>query len=708
MSTANIVNSGLNRRGFLKTGAAGAGGLLVGFYLPEKLAAATTSAKLNAYVHVGSDDTVTLTIHKAEMGQGTVTSLSQLLAEELECDWTKIRTEFPGVDPAAFGPLQGVFGSMSIRTSYNSLRQAGATARMMLIQAAAQKWGVDASQCRAENNNVINTSSNARLSFGSLAEDAGKIAPPKNVPLKDAKNFRLIGTSVKRRDTTDKVSGRTPFGLDMRLPGMLYAALARCPVYGGKAKSFDAAVAKAVPGVKDVVQISNGVAVIAENTWSAMEGRNRLAKQIVWEEGHNANLTSAGIRKEFAELTEKPGASAHKQGDAPAAMAAASKKLEAVYEAPYLSHAPMEPLNCTALVKADSCDVWASTQIQTAAHQIAMKVTGLPADKVLIHTQWLGGGFGRRGGADYIGEGVEIAKALAGTPVKLTWSRDDDLQHDTYRPASVAKFGAALDAQGNLAALTSTIACPSFAGLRNGVDAAAVEGIANMAYFVGIPNANVEYHVPPTDIPTSYWRSVGYSQNTFFTESFIDELAHAAGKDPVAFRRALLAKTPRLVGVLDLAAEKAGWGKPLPAGRYRGVALVDNLGSFNAQVAEISIDKGKLRVHKVVTAVDCGQVVNPAIIVQQIRSGIIYGLSAMRGAITFDKGRVQQQNFNNYEVWRIDETPEMEVYIVPSTAAPGGIGEASTPAIGPAVGNAIFAATGKRLRKLPIRNEDLA
>jgi len=699
------MSTNLSRRNFIQVGAAATGGLLVSVYAPDKLRAATTPAKLNAFIHIGSDDMVTFMIHKSEMGQGPVTALSQLLAEELECDWTKIRTEFPGVDPA-YGPLQGTFGSMTIRTSYNSMRQAGATARMMLIQAAAQKWGVDASQCRAENNAVINTVTNARASFGSLADDAAKIPAPKNVTLKEAKDFRLIGTSVKRRDTTDKVTGRTPFGLDMRLPGMLYAALARCPVYGGKVKSFDASKAKAVPGVKNAVEISNGVAVIADNTWSAMEGRKAL--QIVWDEGHNANLTSAGIRKEFADLTEKPGANARKQGDAPAAMASAAKKVEALYEAPYLSHAPMEPLNCTAVVRPDGCEVWASTQIQTAAHHIAMKITGLSADKVQIHTQWLGGGFGRRGGADYIGEGVEIAKALTGTPVKLTWSRDDDLQHDTYRPGSVTKFAAALDAQGNPVALTSTVACPSFAGLQNGVDRAAVEGIANMAYFGGIPNAQVDYHVPPTDIPTSYWRSVGYSQNTFFTESFIDELAHAAGKDPVAFRRALVAKSPRLVAVLDLAADKAGWSKPLPAGRYRGVALVDNLGSFNAQVAEISIDKGKLRVHKVVTAVDCGQVVNPAIVVQQIRSGIVYGLSAMKGAITFDKGRVQQQNFNNYEVLRIDEAPEMEVYIVPSTAAPGGIGEASTPAIGPAVANAIFAATGKRLRKLPIRNEDLA
>ncbi len=701
----NTAKNTVNRRSFLKIGAAGAGGLLVGFHLPGKLQAATTPAKLNAYIHVGSDDVVTLMIHKAEMGQGTVTSLPQLLAEELECDWSKIHTEFPGIDPA-FGQLQGVFGSMSIRTSYGPLRQAGAAAREMLIQAAAQKWGVMPSQCRAENGVVINTVSNARATYGSLADDAAKIPVPKNVTLKDANQFRLIGTSVKRRDTGDKVTGKTQFGLDMRMPGMLYASLARCPVYGGTVKSFDASKTKAVPGVKNVVQISNGVAVIADNTWSAMEGRKALA--VVWDEGHNANLSSASIRKDYADMLEKPGASARKAGDAASALAGASKKLEAIYEAPYLSHAPMEPLNCTAIVRPDSCEVWASTQIQTIAHQMAMKATGLPPDKVEIHTLWLGGGFGRRGGGDYIMEGVEIAKAMAGTPVHLTWSREDDLQHDTYRPASYTKFAAGLDANGTPVAFTANISCPSFAGLRNGVDAAAVEGIENMAYASAIPNVQMEYHVPPTDIPTSYWRSVGYSQNTFFTESFMDEMAHAAGKDPVEFRRALLAKSPRLIGVMDLAAEKAGWGKPLPAGHYHGLAVVDNLGSFNAQVAEISIEKGKLKVHKVTCAVDCGQVVNPAIIVQQIRSGIVYGLSAMRTQITFEKGRVQQQNFNNYEVFRIDETPEMEVYIVPSTANPGGIGEASTPPIGPAVANAIFAATGKRLRKLPIRNEDLA
>ena len=697
----------IGRRSFLRSSSAAAGGLLLGFHLPQhsRLAGQTAAAavKLNAFVHVRPDDTVTLFIHKAEMGQGTVTSLSMLLAEELECDWKKIRTEFPGVDPAYGAPLQGVFGSLSVRTSWTPLRRAGASAREMLIRAAAQKWGVDKSQCRAENNAVVNTATNARLSYGSLAEAAAKLPVPADVPLKDPKQFRLIGTSPKRLDTPAKVNGQAAFGIDVRLPGMLYAVVERCPVFGGKVAGFDATKAKAVAGVKQVVQISNGVAVVADNTWSAMEGRRAL--QVKWDEGPNANTSSASIRKMFADLAEKPGAVARKTGDAEAALAGAAKKIEAVYEAPYLAHAPMEPLTCAAHVRADSCDVWAGTQIQSIARDTAVKITGLAPDKVQVHTMYLGGGFGRRGGGDYIGEAVEIAKA-AGVPVKLTWTREDDLQHDTYRPASYTRFAAGLDAQGWPVALTARVACPSFGGLRNGVDFIAVEGVADNLY--GVPNFLVEYHAPDAGIPVNYWRSVGYSQNTFFTESFVDELAAATGKDPVEFRRRLLAKSPRPLGVLELAAEKAGWGKPLPAGRFRGVAVVNNLGSFNAQVVEVSLDRGKLRVHRVVCAVDCGQAVNPAGIVQQIESGIVYGLTAaLKGSITIDRGRVQQQNFHQYEVLRIDEMPVVEVHLVPSQAAPGGIGEASTPAIGPAVANAVFAATGKRIRHLPIRVEEL-
>ena len=716
IATNSIRVKKLNRRGFLKAGGTAAGGLMLGFYLPEKspLAAQTSSAapagsaptKLNAFVRIGADDSVTLMIHKSEMGQGTVTSLSMLLAEELECDWKKIRNEFPLVDPA-YGAMMGAYGSLSIRTSWQPLRQAGAQAREMLISAAAQKWGVDKSQCRAENNSIVNTATNAKLSYGSLAEAAAKLPLPQ-VKLKDPSQYKLIGTSMKRLDTPSKVNGTASFGLDIKRPGMLYASLERCPVFGGKVASFDATKAKAMPGVKNVVQISNGVAVLADNTWAAAEARKALTIQ--WDEGARAGTSSASLRQMFADLAAKPGASAPpKRGDANAAIASAAHKLEAVYEAPYLSHAPMEPLNCTALVTDDSCDIWVGTQIQSVAQQTAAGITKLPPAKIAIHTEFLGGGFGRRGGADFIGEGVEIANAVKGTPVKLTWTREDDLQHDTYRPASYTKFAAGLDADGWPVAFTGTVVCPSFAGLRNGVDSTGVEGIVTHTY--DIPNQDIQYHPPDAGIPVSYWRSVGFSQNCFFMESFLDEMATATKKDPVEFRRRLLSKDPknaRYLNVLNIAAEKAGWGKPLPAGHFHGVAVVNNLGSFNAQVAEVSVNQGKVKVHRVVCAVDCGQIVNQAGVTQQIESGIVYGLSAaLKIGITLDRGRVQQTNFNTYDPLRIDEMPVVEVHLVENHESPGGIGEASTPSIVPAVTNAVFAATGKRVRKLPIKSADL-
>ncbi|HEY2842796.1 MAG TPA: xanthine dehydrogenase family protein molybdopterin-binding subunit [Bryobacteraceae bacterium] len=693
----------VNRRNFLKTGAAVGGGLVLGFQLPVKgqaqgQAQASGPLKLNAFVKVGTDDTVTLEIHKSEMGQGTITSLSQLLAEELECDWKKIRIEFPGVEAVYGAPMMGAYGSLSIRSSWQPLRQAGAAARTMLVQAAADQWKVDKSQCRAENNSVVNTATNARLSYGSLAEAAAKIPPPANVPLKPAAQFKLIGTSPKRIDTPAKVNGTAGFGIDVKRPGMLYASLERCPVFGGKVASFDATKAMAVPGVKKVIEISNGVAVIADNTWSAQEGRKALT--IKWDEGKWANVSTPGLRQEWAALATKPGISMKKAGDAAAAYASAAKKLEAVYEAPYLSHAPMEPLNATVEVRPDGADLWISSQIQSLAQQEAARVTGLPPAKIQIHTQYLGGGFGRRGSVDYIGEGVEIAKALSPTPVKLTWTREDDLQHDTYRPGSYVKFQAGLDAQGMPVSFSAKVVCPMFGGNSN-----AVEGIHDMEY--AIPNVQVDYTSPDTGTPVSYWRSVGYSQNTYFMESFLDEMATAAGADPVEYRRKLL-KNPRYLNVLNLAAEKGDWGKPLPAGHFRGVAIVNNIGSFNAQVAEVSVNQGKVRVHRVVCAVDCGQVINPAIIEAQIQSGIVYGLSAaLKIGITLDKGRVVQKNFNNYDPIRIDEMPVVEVHIVQSSANPGGIGEASTPTIVPAVVNAIYAATKKRVRLLPVRAADL-
>jgi isoquinoline 1-oxidoreductase beta subunit len=691
-----------NRRTFLRTGATAAGGLMVGFRLPLR-AQAATPVKLNAWVHVGTDDTVTLFIHKAEMGQGTVTSLSMLLAEELECDWKKIRTEFPGIN-REYGGNQGVVGSQSIRSSYQPLRRAGATAREMLIQAAAQKWGVDPSQCRAVQGAIVNTSSNARLSYGSLAEAAAKAPPPVNVTLKDPAQFAIIGKPRKRLDTPDKTTGRATFGIDVRLPGMLYAVAERCPVFGGKVASFDATAAKAVPGVKHVVQIAAGVAVVADNTWSANQGRKALKVQ--WDEGAHAGLNSAAITKDFADRAQQPGVVARKEGDAPAALAGASKKLEAVYEVPYLAHAPMEPLNCTADVRPGSCEVWASTQGQSAAFQAALGITGLKPDQVKVHTLYMGGGFGRRARNDYVGEAVEVSKAV-GAPVQLTWMREDDMQQDWYRPASYTRFAAGLDADGWPVAITSRIVCPPFGGIRDGLSRTGVEGVSDMVY--GIPNILVDYHAADPGIPVSYWRSVGYSQNTFFLESFIDEIAAAGGKDPLELRRRFVAKNARLLAVLNLAADKAGWGKPLPKGHGRGIGFSDNVGSFTAQIAEVSVQQGKLRVHRVVCAVDCGEVVNPAGVEQQIQSGIAFGLTAaLKGAITIDRGRVQQGNFHQYDMLRIDEMPQVEVHLAPSHAAPGGIGEASTPGIAPAVANAIFAATGKRVRRLPIRPQDLA
>jgi len=699
----------VSRRGFFKAAAGVGAGLALGFTLPESN---QLDAQFNripevrpeAYIRIGADDTINFLCPKAEMGQGPLTALSQLLADELDCDWSKIRTEIAPVNPQLYGAVQSVVGSFSIRSYYDPMRHTGATARAMLIEAAAQKWGVDRKQCRTENGFVIGPA-NQRVSYGSVADAASKLAVPMNVPLKDPKDYRFIGKPVKRLDSKIKSMGQAGFGMDTRLPGMLYAVLERCPVFGGKVMSFDASKAKAVPGVKDVIQTPSGVAVLAENTWAAMQGRKVLTVQ--WDENGSGAVDTAGITKMFIEKTQQPGQTARKEGQGAAALSQVAKKVDAVYEAPFLSHAPMEPMNCTAVVRGDSCEVWAPTQAQTFSRDSAARGSGIDKEKIKINSTFMGGGFGRRGSTDYAQEAAEIAKAVPGTPVKLVWSREDDMQHDLYRPASYVKFEGGLDANGNPVVMTAKVASPAFGRVENGIASTAVEGIHDMHY--AIPNVQVDYHRADTHVPVTYWRSVGYSQNVFFMESYVDELAAAAGKDPVEFRRKLLANNPRMLGVLNLAAEKAGWGKPLPKGRYRGVSVVNNIGSFTAQVAEVSIDKGKLKIHRVVIATDCGLNVNPAISRQQAESGMIYGLSAaLKGAITLDKGRVQQANFNNYDVVRIDEMPVIETYLVPSKEPSGGMGEASTPGIAPAVGNAIFAATGKRLRRLPMRNADLA
>jgi len=711
----------IGRRGFLKTSAVGATGLVIGFYLPGRMEALAAfpadmqPASLNAWMLISPDDTVKIMIDKSEMGQGILTALCMIAAEELECDWKKIRTEFAPAATQYFNPafhMQGTGGSSSVRSSWDPMRTAGAAARDMLLQAAAAKWSVDKSTCRAENGVIFHDATKRKLTYGSVAEAASKLPVPQDVPLKDPKQYRVIGKATKRLDTPDKVNGRTEFGLDVRRPGMLYAVVQRCPVFGGKVASFDATKAKAVPGVKNVIEISNGVAVVADNTWTAMQGRRALT--VKWDEGPNAGVSSETISKLFADRTMQAGSEARKEGDAGAALSGAAQKIEAVYEVPFQAHATMEPINCTADVRADRVDVWGPVQFQTTSQAMAAKTCGLKPENAFIHTTYLGGGFGRKAGTDFTREAVEISKAV-GAPVKLTWSREDDTQHDYYRPASYARMAGAIGTDGWPVAWTTRIACPSimeawFPGsTKNNLDPTSVEGVANLPY--SIPNILVDYQRTETGIPVGFWRSVGASQNGFFSECFMDELAAAAKKDPYEFRRHMLDKAPRHLAVLELAAQKAGWDKPLPAGRFRGIAVLTAFESFAAQVVEISLNRTAktVKVHRVVSAVDVGQVVNPSTITAQSESAIVYGLSsALHGNITITGGRVKETSFDSYPVLRMNEMPVIEVHIVASTEKPTGAGELSVPPVGPALCNAIFAATGRRIRRLPIRPEDLA
>jgi isoquinoline 1-oxidoreductase beta subunit len=708
----------LSRRGFLRTGALAGGGLVLGVYLPQLAAdeKATTFAP-NAFVRVGADESVTVIANHSEMGQGIYTGLAMIVAEELDADWSKVRVEAAPVDPAynhALFGIQVTGGSTSTWTEWERLRKAGAAARAMLIAAAAETWKVDAAACRAENGEVVHADSKQRLSYGRLVEKAARRTPPKAVTLKDPKDFKLIGKPTKRLDTPEKVNGTGVFGLDVKLPNMLVACVARPPVFGGKVKTFNAEKAKAVPGVRHVVEIERGVAVVADGFWPAKRGREVL--EVAWDEGPLATLDSKAQREQYADLAKQDGAVARKEGDVAAALGKAAKTFDAVYSLPYLAHAPMEPLNCLADVRADGCDVWTGTQFQTVDRASAAKDAGMKPEQVRVHTTLLGGGFGRRAAPDshFVREAVQISKAVK-APVKVVWTREDDIRGGYYRPSSYHSLSAGLDAGGNPSAWRHRIVCQSFiagtpfedAVIKGGVDDTSVEGAKDIPY--DIPNLLVDWKQVRGGVPTLWWRSVGHTHNAFVVETFLDELAHAAGKDSFEYRRALLRKQGRHKRVLEMVAEKAGWEKPPPEGRGRGIAVHESFGSFVAQVAEVSVSReGRVKVHRVVCAIDCGPVVNPDSIRAQMESGIAFGLSAaLFGEITFEKGRVKQRNFHDYPVLRMNEMPAVETYIVPSTDKMGGVGEVGVPPIAPAVANALFAVTGKRIRRLPIRAEDV-
>ncbi len=718
----------LNRRSFLKATLIAGGTLLLGFNLPTKSRAEErfnvpndlqTEFHPNSFLKIAKDGKITVIVGQAEMGQGVLTSLPMIIAEELEVDWKNVGFESGPADKAFINPMLGIQitgGSSSVKAFFEPLRKSAATVREMLVSAAAQTWNVAPETCRAEAGKVVHTASKRSIAYGDLLEKAAKIAPNPNPKLKDPKDFKIIGKNMPRLDTPEKVNGSGIFGIDVKVEGMLAATILRCPVFEGKVKSVDDSLAKAVKGVRAVVSLEYGVGVIADNYWAAKKGRDKL--KVEWDGGKFANVSSESIYQTYKEAANsEKGLSAKKVGDTNAAKTSAAKTVEAVYFAPYLSHATMEPMNFTADVRADRCELWGGIQGQMIIQKVVAETLKLAPEKVKVNTTLLGGGFGRRIGLDYVLDAVLLSKTI-GKPVKVVWTREDDMQHDFYRPATYNKMSAGIDASGKPVFWEHCVVNPSimapiapiifgFALPETAVDDSSVEGASTLPY--DFPNLQVDWIRKDTGIPVGFWRSVGSSHTAFSTECFLDEVAFAAKKDPYEFRRSLLSKHPRHKATLELAATKAGWGKRLAKGVFQGIAVHESFGSYVAQVAEVSVEKdGNLKVHRVVCAVDCGQVVNPDTVIAQMEGSIIFGLTAaLYGEITIKDGRVQQKNFYDYKMLRMNETPRIEVYIVPSTEKHSGVGEPGTPPIAPAVVNAIFAAAGKRIRSLPIRAEEL-
>jgi isoquinoline 1-oxidoreductase beta subunit len=715
-------NPPLSRRGFLKGSALLGSGLVVAFVIPGAHRFALGAENQgntfapNAFLRIGNDNSVTVLLGHSEMGQGIWTGLTMLIAEELDADWSKIRVEHSPASAAeygmaGFGGMQITGGSTSTWMEFDRYRQAGAAARLMLVEVAAKRFDVAPSQIRTESGVVI--AGDQRATYGELADDAGQLPVPDSasIKLKEAKDWKIIGQPTKRLDTPEKITGQAKFGMDVQFDGLMTAMVARPPVFGGSVKSFEGAAALAVPGVHKVVQVPTGVAVIADHYWAAKLGRDAL--EIDWDLGPNTGLDSQKLLSSFRKLAATPGISAGKAGDATAALGKAAKKINVEYSVPYLAHAPMEPLNCTVKISQDKCEIWTGTQFQTLDQMIAGKITGLKPEQVEIHTEFLGGGFGRRANptSDFVAEAVQVAKA-AGAPVKTVWSREDDIRGGYYRSMFLHQANVGLDADGMPVAWKHVLVGQSIMAdtsleasmVKGGVDKTSVEGVADSPYIEDLADYQVELHSPKTGIAVLWLRSVGHTHTAFVMESLIDELAEAAGKDPVEYRRTLLKNHPRHLGVLNLAVEKANWGAPLPDGHAVGVAVHESFGSFVAQVAEVSQENLKIRVHRVVCAVDCGIAVNPQSIAAQMESGITFGLSfALHSKLTIKGGQVMQSNFHDYKVLRLNEMPVVEVHIVPSSDKPGGIGEVGVPPTAPAVANAVFALTGQRLRELPLQ-----
>jgi isoquinoline 1-oxidoreductase beta subunit len=712
----------VSRREFLKQSAAIGGGLAVGAGpLGVFAQKAGEGVEINAWVLVRPDDGIVIRYARSEMGQGSMTSAPMLVAEELECDWKRVKIEYASANAnvkrkRAWGDMASV-GSRTIRNSQEYLRKAGATAREMLVAAAAKQWNVPASECTAESSFITHGPSKRRVSFGKVAEAAAKLDAPKEVKLKDPKEWKLIGKPIKRVDIPDTVMGRQRYGIDTQLDGMLYAAIAQCPVFGGKVKSMDSSKVEGRRGIVKVLNLETFVAVVADNWWRAKEALRDV--HVDWDVGANGNASTATLMEFYrGGLDAKEDiAVARKDGDFDAAFAAAGKKLEAEYFTPYLAHSCMEPMGCTAVVKDGKVDVWTSTQNAEASLATAAAVAGVPLENVEVHRTQLGGGFGRRGGGqDFVRQGVAIAKAMAGKPVKMLWSREEDTQHDLYRPASLVRMKAGLDASGNPVAWYSRVASTSIISTllhlplkpplapAEGVDPQAVASIFDLPH--AIPNVRVEYAQRNAFVPVGFWRTVGHSQNPFVRESFMDELAVAAGKDPFEYRRALLAKSPKDLGILEATAKAAGWGSPLPAGTFRGIAQTEAYGSYTSVVAELSVDKNsEVKIHRLVLGIDPGYAVNPDNIQAQMQGSAVFMLTAMFwGEITIKEGRVEQSNFHDYRMMKLREMPKVEVVLAPSGGFWGGVGEPGQASIAPAVCNAIFAATGKRVRSLPLKN----